>query len=694
MTWSVIYKDSIYYPYSTFAFFATFVKSVDDIIVTGIDPVPNSGVISHDGGAHWSSLPLKHPWSLGKLNDVIYIVDSVSLFRSSDNGVTWLLSATGIPEDNDVDCELAFDSCSANSILLSNMQADPGDPLGGGDGTDSSEHILVSANQGITWDTLFTSKFDSLSGAIECGRRAIYFSTRYNGIMRSLNFGKTWQSIGGPNSLPASYNLCAISDNILLAIDTDGSVWRTTNSGGSWVTASDQPTSYTFVPSQLFGSDTILACDSAVFHFSYFTTSACDDLSMDSQRIDGPDSAYFSIVSPLPKRATGYDSVAIEFHPDSAREYSATYTATIGGRTVTILLSVHSPKGRILAQSDSAVQFDTVQTCGSGSTNSALILSKSCGTWKILSTTIVGSDSLHFSISGTPPSALTGRDSVVLLFAADSSREYTAQLILRLEDGTTKTIGLQGFAAKSSLAVPNLGVTIKPQSYSASALGTIDIPLYLAGSLDQASSQSIGLQTLDIVLSMNTDLLTPLSANPSIPNIPQIPVQITGKNSATLPVTLPANFTFSDSTELLTLHCQAFLTDTMQTMIALQSAVFEAKNASACFTQSPTNGTSTFSLIARCEDSVLTGDLAHGLAFVVRSIVPNPTDGKLTINLSGNGPIWVLYDLYDLLGHSVMHGTLAGSANSLDVGSLGSGSYYLRMMSGGEVVSRRVVVRK
>ena len=449
-----------------------------------------------------------------------------------------------------------------------------------------------------------------------------------------------------------------------------------------------------------FGSISI--CSNATLP-AFFTSTGCDSLRVSGEVLSaGVLSSGFSVLNAHSgSLAVGAkDSVLVKFVPPGVRKFYDTLWVSTNAEVRKVYVSGQgtADPGKIVL-SDTSLTFGTVTASCDSSARVFRFVNTTCNTITVDSATARVTDGtyeLPFGLKGTASGTLAPRDSesFALSFIPGLAGAYSGVVTVyyhgldNVEHDTSITL------AGIAVAAPTIGVAMKPGSYSASALGTIDIPLYLTGSLDQASSQSIGLQTLDIVLAMNTDLLTPLTANPLSPNIPLIPVQITGKNSVTLPVTLPANFTFSDSTELLTLHCQAFVTDTMQTAIALQSAEFVAKTASACFTQRPANGTSSFSLIARCEDSVLTGDLAHGLSFVVQSIVPNPTSGKLTVNLSGPSDLWVLYDLYDLLGRAVMHGGFAGSANSLDVGSLGSGSYYLRLTSGGEVVSRKVVVRR
>jgi hypothetical protein len=436
---------------------------------------------------------------------------------------------------------------------------------------------------------------------------------------------------------------------------------------------------------------------------AFFMSTGCDSLRVSGEVLSaGVLSSGFSVLN-AHSGSLGVgakDSVLVKFVPPGVKQFYDTLwvTTNAGVRKVYVSGQGTADPGKIVL-SDTSLAFGTLTASCDSSARVFRFVNSTCNSISVDSIGVRVTDGTsvpRFQIVGTASGTLAPRDSesFALSFVPGVAGAYSGVVTVyyhgidNVEHDTS--IALSGVA----VAAPTIGVTMKPGSYSASALGIIDIPLYLTGSFDQASSQSIGLQTLDIVLAMNTDLLTPLSANSTIPNIPPIPVQIMGKNSVTLPVTLPANFTFSDSTELLTLHCQAFITVTMQTVIGLQSAVFVAKSASACFTQSPANGTNTFSLIARCEDSVLTGDLAHGLAFTIQSVIPNPTDGKLTVVLVNSAQVTIRYEIYDALGHSVAVGTFAAGPNTIDMQRLPSGVYYLRAASPGRVESRRIVLRR
>jgi hypothetical protein len=209
--------------------------------------------------------------------------------------------------------------------------------------------------------------------------------------------------------------------------------------------------------------------------------------------------------------------------------------------------------------------------------------------------------------------------------------------------------------------------------------------------------QNEGLSTIDFDVSFNDDLLEELNATTSIPGATLISSSGTVLNGVrTIPIHISGNnLSFDPTQAVLSVSFKALLADSSSCPITLNNLKLNGGDVSyRCLLDADISST-RFNLNLLCGDSTIQQFLRQGnLNFEVQSIVPNPTDGKLTVTLSGNGPVWVVWDLYDLLGERVMSGILAGSAYSLDVAALGSGSYYLRMSSSGEVVSRRVVVRR
>ncbi len=105
-----------------------------------------------------------------------------------------------------------------------------------------------------------------------------------------------------------------------------------------------------------------------------------------------------------------------------------------------------------------------------------------------------------------------------------------------------------------------------------------------------------------------------------------------------------------------------------------------------------------------CGDSTLLALMNHAAPFSIESIQPNPAQEEITVTLSGAAQPTI--EMYDALGREVLAqgttpqpppslggGVRAGEGVRLDVSSVPSGSYILRVSDGEDVQSRRVVVQ-
>jgi photosystem II stability/assembly factor-like uncharacterized protein len=401
-------------------------------------------VVTHDGGATWTAASQTiAPGALTRLSSSLYTIarfnhSTQAYLSTSAGGDIWTPAGTPVPVDT---YTLGF---GCNSMIVA-----PHENFYLTEGTGSS--ILATTDFGNTWNTLFSHpKTGYIIGAIAIPGRPIYCPTRSDGILRSVDLGKSWQLIGGPVAAPDTRSIVAVDDNTIIALDTSGSIWRTTNSGGRPVRYSSG-NSYNFSPSLLFDGDTLSKCNSPVIRSAWFCVPLCEGRAI-SQSISGPDANYFSLTRRLPNYSSGCDSIAISFHADAARDYHATYTATMGDTTIVLQLNGHGRNEIRTFASDSALHFDTVTVCKDGR-RFAYLHTVSCTSWKVKQLSISGTDSRYFQILSPLAFTLHGFDSVQTVFSPDSVRSYQAVLHVLLDDGTIKDIPLIAFGSDDGAKV-------------------------------------------------------------------------------------------------------------------------------------------------------------------------------------------------------------------------------------------------
>jgi len=436
-SWTKIFFGGI----KGFPTFAGYGYTPEDIVVV----VRRAADVSHDGGLTWSKNPT-NIFSFGTIGRAFGLTFTLrdGQLRYSPDLDTWTVGSGKMSSYDTY--SIGFESCTQTVVAANENYY-----LQMGNGS----ALQATTDLGRTWNTLlYNSKPGYIVGAVALGRRAIYCPTLTDGVLRSLDFGKTWKSIGGPNGVIDAQCIAALNDNVLIAMDVDGNIWRTENSGGDSVHVE---TAYHFTTNRLFDRDTLSVCDSPVVGVAWLKVPACENNAI-VQSIAGPDSQYFSIVKELPAFATGYDSVAIAFHADSARDYHATFYASLGLKTLSISLTGHgrSPV-RVLAVATS-VQFDTVSAC-SARTQSLQLKSSSCSAWTLLKAFVSGVDSFAFSPTINLPRKLAGSDTIPVLFSPDSNRSYHATLTFILDDSTIRTIDLYGSGSEGRSAL-----SFKPQS--------------------------------------------------------------------------------------------------------------------------------------------------------------------------------------------------------------------------------------
>jgi photosystem II stability/assembly factor-like uncharacterized protein len=155
----------------------------------------------------------------------LYAVAQNRVFRSVNGGTSWSMLDGGLAGANVVD--VVIDPRTPSILYAA-----------------TDDGVFRSTDGGNSW-TAMNSGLTQKGNAWDLNTKALainpitpatlYCSTRYNGLFRSYNSGTTWIAIDTP---PSDYGVsCLVVDPVApstLYANTEGRVYRSTNSGTSW----------------------------------------------------------------------------------------------------------------------------------------------------------------------------------------------------------------------------------------------------------------------------------------------------------------------------------------------------------------------------------------------------------------------------------------------------------------------------
>lgn len=208
-------------------------------------------------------------------------------------------------------------------------------------------------------------------------------------------------------------------------------------------------------------------------------------------------------------------------------------------------------------------------------------------------------------------------------------------------------------------------------------------------------SVSLDSATLDFFqLSLNTDLLSPIAFESSIPGATGSVVSST-LTSATLSLLFAHGLTFTGSDTLGVLRCIARVSDTTTTTVALQRGSIVSSD-SACITQVfNEDGHIIFVTLYGCGTSTVSDFMKGKLPMGIAKIYPNPASDYITVSFRNELKRPIQYELLDALGIVRFHNSTLADRVTLDVSKLANGVYiFLAIGDDGSEFSRSVVVSR
>jgi len=352
---------------------------------------------------------------------------------STDHGLTWQQH-----QQSEVDGEsytISADSCDPRLLYVANE--DYKSTVNG------LSDLYYSSDAGINWTSTASFPVTYLSGGMTTSLHAIYATSLASGIYRSRDQGKSWKNIGpGNDSIPSAYdsrNITCANDNIVFVLDSEGSVWGTTNSGGDSIPVPPTKDFILFSRDTLFAGESVGICDSASGFISFIRV-GCPLPLISAMNILGNGASSYTPI------AAFKDSLGVIFKPGSVGIQDAQLILTLSNGTFdTIILKgagTSVPEVFTLSR-DSLFVKDFFVLCDSFPVSHFVAFSHSgCPPPDITKTDLIGPAAQNFSVI---PAA---GDSLGVSFKPNGYGEQDADLILTLSNGTFDTLRLRAFISK------------------------------------------------------------------------------------------------------------------------------------------------------------------------------------------------------------------------------------------------------
>ncbi|MFI5263123.1 MAG: choice-of-anchor D domain-containing protein [Candidatus Kapaibacterium sp.] len=277
-------------------------KSLTEVYPTGNDYILGMDFVDSIHGAAMTNFRSTNPWSY-----------------TSDGGVTWHPSNFGI------ECWTVRGMKGTKTFYAI--------PEGLSTIDTYQSEVMRSDNYGVTWNKIRTLPFRSTSD-VEISGSAMYVQTSAGscydcsypdgkGIYRSLDSGKTWNGIGGPDywndSRFAVINTC--NGTAVYCADVNNNIYKIIDTTTRYLNTSNGPL-YTriLLPAPI----TVTDCQTGETDIRIWIND-CYKLVLTQEMIEGKDSQYFSLLhSPLPTVLDGSaDSIRILVTPGDTGKYQA-----------------------------------------------------------------------------------------------------------------------------------------------------------------------------------------------------------------------------------------------------------------------------------------------------------------------------------------------------------------------------------
>ena len=232
----------------------------------------------------------------------------------------------------------------------------------------------------------------------------------------------------------------------------------------------------------------------------------------------------------------------------------------------------------------------------------------------------------------------------------------------------------------------------KSISISGYAGDTLSVPFCMIGPGNDTLN-IIGPSFSTLRFTLNTDLLTPIEFQPTMPGVTATGLTV-GSGNATVSLNISGSLPIHGETVIGYLRCVIRVADTTRTAVQGRGSVFTSSDSRCILLGTLEQGTDV-NLLGVCGTATVYDFMRFGtLPTDIIEVRPNPATSEVTVYFRNDLHSPIHYELTNTLGNQEREGIVSTNELILPLERLPAGVYYLRAngASGGLTATRKIVV--